>query len=138
MDRVSRFAPNIFLLGYAFLVIESSVRHILTHVLAHGVGGTAAEERAMATTLFAAAAGIHIAFLLKRRPLRAQYHCPGSANAMSAASMPLPVAITTNCTAPGPPASRNMTRVAPYGQLLLYSTSTRGSLPEFSQTWFVS
>ena len=63
MDRVSRFALNIFLVGYAFLIIELSVRHILIHVLAHGVGGNASEETAMATTLFAAAAGIHIAFL---------------------------------------------------------------------------
>ena len=63
MDRVSRFAPNIFLVGYAFLVVELSVRHILIHVLAHGVGGTAAEEQAMATTPCAAATGIHFAFL---------------------------------------------------------------------------
>ena len=63
MDGVSRFALNVFLVGYAFLIIELSVRHILTHMLAHGVGGTAAEEKAMATTLFAAASGIHIAFL---------------------------------------------------------------------------
>ena len=63
MDLVSRFALNVFLLGYAFLVVELSLRHILTHVLAHGVGGNTAEEQAMATTLFAAAAGIHIAFL---------------------------------------------------------------------------
>ena len=63
MDRVSRFALNVFLVGYALLVVELGFRHVLTHVLAHGVGGTAAEERAMATTLFAAAAGIHIAFL---------------------------------------------------------------------------
>ena len=63
MGGVSRFALNVFLIGYAFLIIELSVRHILTHMLAHGVGGTAAEEKAMATTLFAAAAGIHIAFL---------------------------------------------------------------------------
>ena len=63
MDHLSRFALNVFLLGYAFLVIELSVRHILIHMLAHGVGGTATEEQAMATTLFAAAAGIHFAFL---------------------------------------------------------------------------
>ena len=63
MDLVSRFALNVFLLGYAFLVVELSLRHILTHVLAHGVGGNTVEEQAMATTLFAAAAGIHIAFL---------------------------------------------------------------------------
>ncbi len=63
MDRVSRFALNIFLVGYAFLIVELSVRHILTHMLAHGVGGTDAEYQAMSTTLFAAAAGIHIAFL---------------------------------------------------------------------------
>ena len=63
MDRVSRFALNIFLVGYAFLVVELSLRHILIHVLAHGVGGTDAEHQAMATTLFAAAAGIHFAFL---------------------------------------------------------------------------
>ena len=63
MDRVSRFALSIFLIGYAFLVVELSIRHVLTHVLAHGVGSTAAEEQAMATTLFAAAAGIHYAFL---------------------------------------------------------------------------
>ena len=62
-DRVSRFALNIFLLGYAFLIVELSVRHILIHVLAHGIGGTAAEEQTLGTTLFAAAAGIHIAFL---------------------------------------------------------------------------
>ena len=63
MDRVSRFALNIFLVGYAFLIVELSVRHILIHVLAHDVGGNAAEDTAMATTLFAAAAGIHISFL---------------------------------------------------------------------------
>ena len=63
MDRVSRFALNVFLLGYAFLIIELSVRHVLIHVLAHGVGGNAAEEQTMATTLFAAAAGLHFAFL---------------------------------------------------------------------------
>ncbi len=63
MDRVSRFALNVFLIGYAFLVVELSVRHVMIHMLAHGVGGTAAEEQAMATTLFAAAAGIHFAFL---------------------------------------------------------------------------
>ena len=63
VDRVSRFALNIFLVGYAFLIVELSVRHILTHMLAHGVGGTDAEHQAMATTLFMAAAGIHIAFL---------------------------------------------------------------------------
>ena len=63
MDKVNRFALNVFLVGYAFLVVELSLRHILTHVLAHGVGGNAAEDQAMATTLFAAAAGIHIAFL---------------------------------------------------------------------------
>ena len=63
IDRVSRFSLNVFLVGYAFLVVELSLRHILTHILAHGVGGTDAEEQAMATTLFAAAAGIHIAFL---------------------------------------------------------------------------
>lgn len=62
-DFVSRFALNVFLIGYAFLVVELSIRHILIHVLAHGVGGTAAEEQTMATTLFAAAAGLHIAFL---------------------------------------------------------------------------
>ena len=32
-------------------------------MLAHGVGGTDVEEQATATTLFAAAAGIHVAFL---------------------------------------------------------------------------
>ena len=63
MDRVSRFALNIFLIGYAFLIIELSLRHVLIHVLAHGVGGNTAEETAMATTLFAAAAGLHFAFL---------------------------------------------------------------------------
>ncbi|MDE2861757.1 MAG: hypothetical protein OYI31_03950 [Chloroflexota bacterium] len=63
MDYVSRFALSMFLVGYAFLVVELSVRHILTHVLEHGAGGTAAEEQAMATTLFAAASGVHIAFL---------------------------------------------------------------------------
>ena len=63
MDRVSRFALNVFLIGYAFLVVELSVRHVMIHMLAHGVGDTAAEEQAMATTLFAAAAGIHFAFL---------------------------------------------------------------------------
>lgn len=63
MDHMSRFALNVFLLGYAFLVVELSLRHILIHMLAHGVGGAAAEEQAMATTLFAAAAGIHFAFL---------------------------------------------------------------------------
>ena len=63
MDRVSRFALSVFLVGYAFLIVELSVRHILTHILAHGVGGAAAEEQAMATTLFAVASGIHIAFL---------------------------------------------------------------------------
>ena len=63
MDGVSRFALNVFLVGYAFLIVELSVRHIMTHALAHGVGGTDAEEQAMATALFAAAAGIHIAFL---------------------------------------------------------------------------
>ena len=63
MDTVSRFALNVFLVGYAILIVELSFRHILTHVLAHGVGGTAAEEQAMATTLFAAAAGLHFAFL---------------------------------------------------------------------------
>ena len=54
---------NIFLLGYALLVVELSLRHILIHILAHGVGSSGAEEEAMATTLFAAAAGIHVAFL---------------------------------------------------------------------------
>lgn len=63
MDWVSRFALNIFLLGYALLIIELSIRHIMIHVLAHGVGGAAAEERAMATTLFTAAMGVHFAFL---------------------------------------------------------------------------
>ena len=63
MDRLSRFALNVFLLGYAFLIIELGIRHILTHILAHGVGGSAAEEKTMAITLFAAAAGIHLAFL---------------------------------------------------------------------------
>ena len=63
MDRVSGFALRIFLVGYAFLIVELSVRHILIHVLAHGVGGNAAEETAMATTLFAVTAGIHFAFL---------------------------------------------------------------------------
>ena len=43
MDRVSGFALNIFLIGYAFLIIELSFRHILIHTLAHGVGGTAAD-----------------------------------------------------------------------------------------------
>ena len=63
MDAISRFALNIFLLGYAFLIVELSVRHVLIHVLEHGVGSSAAEERAIGTTLFAAAAGIHFAFL---------------------------------------------------------------------------
>ena len=63
MDRVSSFALNIFLIGYAFLIVELSIRHILIHVLEHGVGGSAAEEMTMATTLFAAAGGIHFAFL---------------------------------------------------------------------------
>ena len=63
MDRISGFALNIFLVGYAFLIIELSVRHVFIHMLAHGVGSSPAEERAMATTLFAAAAGIHFAFL---------------------------------------------------------------------------
>ncbi len=63
MDRVSRFALNFFLVGYAFLIVELSIRHIVTHILAHGVGSSSSEEQAMATTLFAAAAGIHIAFL---------------------------------------------------------------------------
>ena len=63
MDRVYRFALNVFLVGYAFLIVELSLRHILTHMLAHGVGSSAAEEQAMATTLFAAAAAIHFAFL---------------------------------------------------------------------------
>ncbi len=63
MDRVSGFALTVFLVGYAFLVVELSLRHILIHILAHGVGGSAAEEAAMATTLFAAASGIHFAFL---------------------------------------------------------------------------
>ncbi len=63
MDRVSRFALNFFLVGYAFLIVELSIRHILIHILAHGVGSSSAEEQAMATTLFAAGAGIHIAFL---------------------------------------------------------------------------
>lgn len=63
MNRVYRFALNIFLVGYAFLIVELSLRHILTHILAHGIGSSAAEEQAMATTLFATAAGIHIAFL---------------------------------------------------------------------------
>lgn len=61
MDRVSGFALNIFLLGYAFLIIELSVRHIPIHMLAHGVGSSAAEEEAMTTTLLAG--GIHFAFL---------------------------------------------------------------------------
>ncbi len=63
MDRVSRFSLNVFLVGYAFLVVELSIRHILTHILQHGVGSSASEEQAMATTLFAAASGIHFAFL---------------------------------------------------------------------------
>lgn len=63
MDGVSRFALNIFLVGYAFLIVELSLRHILTHVLAHGVGSSASAEEAMAVTLFAAAVGLHIAFL---------------------------------------------------------------------------
>ena len=63
MDGVSRFALNVILVGYAFLILELSIRHIIIHVLAHGVGGTDAEEQAIATALFAAAAGIHIAFL---------------------------------------------------------------------------
>ena len=62
-DRVSRFALNIFLLGYAFLIVELSVRHIPIHVLAHGIGGTDAEHQVMATTIFSTAAGIHFAFL---------------------------------------------------------------------------
>jgi hypothetical protein len=63
MDRVSSFALNIFLVGYAFLVVELSIRHILIHVLEHGIGGSVAEEKAIATTLFAAAGGLHFAFL---------------------------------------------------------------------------
>ena len=63
MDRVSRFALNFFLVGYAFLIVELSIRHILTHILAHGVGSSSSEEQAMATTLFAVGAGVHIAFL---------------------------------------------------------------------------
>jgi len=63
MDRVSRFALNVFLVGYAFLIVELSLRHILVHILAHGVGGTDAEHQVMATTLFAAGAGVHFAFL---------------------------------------------------------------------------
>ncbi|MDE2901387.1 MAG: hypothetical protein OXN15_10290 [Chloroflexota bacterium] len=63
MDRVSRFALNIFLVGYAFLIVELSIRHVLIHVLEHGVGGSAAEEKAIATALFAAAGGLHFAFL---------------------------------------------------------------------------
>lgn len=63
MDRVSGFALSIFLVGYAFLIIELSFRHVLIHVLAHGVGSDAAEETTMATTLFAAAAGFHFAFI---------------------------------------------------------------------------
>ena len=39
-DYVSRLALNVFLVGYAFLVAELSVRHILTHVLEHGWGRT--------------------------------------------------------------------------------------------------
>ena len=45
MDRVSSFALNIFLIGYAFLIVELSVRHILIHVLEHGVGGSALQNR---------------------------------------------------------------------------------------------
>ena len=41
MDRVSSFALNIFLVGYAFLIVELSIRHILIHVLEHGVGASA-------------------------------------------------------------------------------------------------
>ncbi len=63
MDIVSRFALNIFLVGYALLILELSFRHVLIHVIEHGVGSAPAEEQAMATTLFAAAAGIHFAFL---------------------------------------------------------------------------
>lgn len=63
MDRVSSFALNMFLVGYAFLVVELSIRHILIHVLEHGIGAAAADERTMATTLFAAAGGVHFAFL---------------------------------------------------------------------------
>ncbi|MCY4615200.1 MAG: hypothetical protein OXC71_02235 [Chloroflexi bacterium] len=63
MDGVSRFALNIFLIGYAFLVVELSLRHILTHVLAHGVGSSPVQEEAMAVALFAVAAGLHFAFL---------------------------------------------------------------------------
>ncbi len=63
IDGISRFALNIFLVGYAFLIAELAVRHVLIHVLEHGVGGGAAEERAMGTTLFAAAVGLHFAFL---------------------------------------------------------------------------
>ncbi len=63
MDFVSRFALNIFLVGYAFLIVELSIRHLLIHVLEHGVGSSLAEEQAMGTTLFAAAAGVHYAFL---------------------------------------------------------------------------
>ena len=63
MDRVSGFALHIFLLGYAFLIVELSIRHVFIHVLEHGVGSPAAEEQAMATTLFAASVGLHYAFL---------------------------------------------------------------------------
>ena len=63
MDGVSRFALNIFLIGYAFLIVELSLRHILTHVLAHGVGSSPVQEEAMAVALFAVAAGLHFAFL---------------------------------------------------------------------------
>lgn len=63
MDVVSRFALNIFLVGYAFLIVELSLRHILTHILAHGVGSSPTQEEAMAVALFAVAAGLHFAFL---------------------------------------------------------------------------
>lgn len=63
MDRVSGFALNIFLIGYAFLILNLSIRHVLIHVLEHGAGGAADEERMMATTLFAASIGAYFAFL---------------------------------------------------------------------------
>ena len=63
MDRVSSFALKVFLFGYAFLIVELSLRHVLTHVLEHGVGSSAAEEQMMATTIFTASVALHFAFL---------------------------------------------------------------------------
>lgn len=63
MDRVSSFALTLFLVGYALLIAELSIRHVFIHILEHGIGSSAAEEQAMATTLFAASVGLHFAFL---------------------------------------------------------------------------